>query len=68
MGLVGSIGVLAYNLSVDYVPVSIAAPISSSAVVVGVILGMLVLGEKTSKIQKLGIVAAIAGIILISIG
>ena len=67
MGLLDSVGFLAFNFALNYSPVAIVSAISSAVPVVSVFLGVLILKEELVKKQSFGIIATIIGLILISI-
>lgn len=65
IGAFDSLGFLAFNFATNYSPISHVAAIGSAVPVLNVIIGILLLKEKITRRQKLGILAAITGIILI---
>jgi len=67
IGILDSVGFLAFNFALNYSPVSIVSAIGSSVPVVSVLLGVMILKEELTKKQRFGIIAAIIGLILISI-
>lgn len=67
IGILDSIGFLAFNFALNYSPVSIVSAISSAVPVVSVILGVIILKENLTTGQKIGIITAIIGLIFISI-
>jgi drug/metabolite transporter (DMT)-like permease len=67
MGALDAGGFLAYLLAINELPLYVVAPIASAVPVLGVLLGVLVLGERPGGVQALGIVCAIAGTIILAI-
>jgi drug/metabolite transporter (DMT)-like permease len=59
-------GFVAYIFAVREIPVSVAAPIASAVPAATVLLGVLILRERPSALQALGVALAIAGIIWLS--
>lgn len=64
-GVLVALGNLAYFKAARHVPVSIAYPIVALHVLVPVILGVLLLGEKLSPQKGLGIVCALVAVLLL---
>lgn len=67
IGILDSVGFLAFNFALHYSPVSIVSAIGSAVPVVSVLLGVIILKEELTKKQRLGIITAIIGLIIISI-
>ncbi len=67
VGFLDGIGFLTYNLAILKSPMSIVAPIISAVPVISVMLGIFLLREKLTSLQKMGICAAVMGLLLISI-
>jgi drug/metabolite transporter (DMT)-like permease len=67
MAAFDTLGFVTYILALDYAPISVVAPIASAVPALAVLLGIFVLKEKPNRMQIVGIVSAIAGIILLSI-
>lgn len=61
------VGLIALNLAFETGPASLVSPIISSSIVVTVILAALFLKEKVTKIEFLGLITTISGIILLSV-
>ncbi|MDE1860681.1 MAG: DMT family transporter [Candidatus Micrarchaeota archaeon] len=59
---------LAYNLGVIYNYVDIVAPITAAAAVVTVLLAIMLLHERITKIQIGGVAIAVLGLVLLSLG
>ncbi len=65
--IMGTIGLVSYSLGTEYGSMSLVSPITASEVLVTVMLGFIVLKEKLSKNQVLGICIIIIGIIMIAL-
>jgi drug/metabolite transporter (DMT)-like permease len=66
-GLLDTLGFLAYNLGVTTAFVSIVSPIAATFPAVTIVLAYIFLKERVVNSQKVGIVAILAGLILISL-
>jgi len=66
-GLLDTLGFLAYNFGVTTEFVSIVSPIAATFPAVTIILAYMFLNERVVNSQKLGIVAILAGLVLISL-
>jgi len=67
IGILDSMGFLAFNFALNFSPVSIVTAISSAVPVLSVLLGVIILKESLTRKQTIGIVTAILGLILISV-
>ncbi len=67
LGVLNTIGILGYNLSVTYGYIALTAPITSAAVIVAVVMALALLRERPERNQLLGIALVIAGILMTSI-
>ncbi|HWD97170.1 MAG TPA: DMT family transporter [Acidimicrobiales bacterium] len=66
VGMLGVVGSLAYALAATSSSLATVVPISSLSPVVSVALGWLMLREKVSKLQCVGLFFAMAGVVLIT--
>ncbi len=62
-----AIAVTSFNIGMVHALLSIIAPVSSASAMIAVILGMVVLKEKISMNQKLGIIMIVINIIILSL-
>lgn len=67
IAIISVVGLLSYNLGVTYNYTDIVAPISSASPLVTIILAMLLLKERLTNNQKLGIGLVLIGLILLSL-
>ena len=67
VGALDAVGFLIYNIAIGKAPITVIAPISSASPVLSVLLGVIFLKELITNKQKIGIAAAIIGLIIISI-
>lgn len=65
-GILDNLAWVFYMYAVLYIPISIAITISESYIALGVILGLFVNKEKIKQHQKLGVVLAVIGVILLA--
>jgi len=61
-----AIGLIAYYLAIDRGPVSVVTPIIGLNAVITALLGIFVLREKVSVMRVLGLILAVAAIVLLS--
>jgi drug/metabolite transporter (DMT)-like permease len=64
-GVMGAFCIVTFYLALSYGPVSIVAPVLASSASIPVVYG-LVRGERPSNVQLAGLVATVAGVILVS--
>src|SRR6476646_4926802 len=64
-GVIGAACIVIFYLALSYGPVSIVAPVLASSACIPVVYG-LVEGERPSALQLAGLVATLAGVILVS--
>jgi drug/metabolite transporter (DMT)-like permease len=67
IGLLMALGSLSYVLAVERLPVSVAAPIASSYLVVAVVLSVLFLHEPMSGAKIIGLALTIVGAAVLSV-
>jgi drug/metabolite transporter (DMT)-like permease len=67
IGVFDGIGIASYGLGNQFGSTSITAMSSAAFVVVPVLLGVLLIGERPARTQWLGIVGVVAGLILIAV-
>lgn len=67
VGFLDGVGFLTYNFAILNSPISLVAPIITAVPVISVMLGVFVLKEKLTSLQKMGIGAALVGLILITV-
>jgi drug/metabolite transporter (DMT)-like permease len=64
-GVLGAFCVVLFYLALSYGPISIVAPVLASGVCIPVVYGLLT-GERPSGLQLTGLVACLAGVVLVS--
>ena len=64
-GVMGAVCIVTFYLALSYGPVSIVAPVLASSACIPVVYG-LVRGERPSSLQLAGLVATLAGVMLVS--
>ncbi len=67
IGVLGIVGILSYNLGVTYNYTDIVAPISSASPLITIVLASLLLKEKLTNNQKVGVAFVLAGLVLLSV-
>ena len=65
-GALDSLGFVAFNMGIDHNPVSVIIPIAAAYPVVTVALALVLLRERVSRIQMVGIVTVLVGVIAFS--
>ena len=65
-GVCFSIGATAYNLTMERVPLSILSPAAASYVIIPIVLSIIFLRERPTRLQSLGIPSVIGGVIVLS--
>ena len=65
-GIAASVGTLTFFMALEKIPVSIARPLAGLAVLLTALLGILLLDERLTARQYIGVALALASIILLS--
>jgi drug/metabolite transporter (DMT)-like permease len=67
LGLLDTGGMVAFNIGIEHADTAIVGAASSPYAIVPILMGVLVLGERPPVVQRMGVVAVIAGVALLAV-